>query len=70
MSGLNITDGRWKSLGPFFPGQKTTEVQTLLGRTAARDPELKASYGNETSSVSFQVKDRRVVEVIYQCYTG
>lgn len=70
VSGVNITEARWKSLGPFFPGQTIKQVQTLLGRPAARDSELKASYGTETSNVSFKVRNGHLVEVVYQCYTG
>ena len=70
VSGAAISQMRWKSLAPFRPGQTVQQVQKLLGKSAADDSGLKASYGSETSDVSFKVSEGRVVEVIYQCYTG
>ena len=70
VSGAHITDRRWKSLAPFAVGQTLQSARKLLGRPAASDRDLKATYGTESSSITFETSGGILRGIVYTCYTG
>jgi hypothetical protein len=70
ISYARITSSRWKNLSPFYIGQPVHSAARRLLPESQTDLRLERRYGMETSTVRFEIKKGRIVEVIYDCYTG
>ena len=70
ISGAEITGAQWKALIPFYVGESIESVRHKLDSEGSRDPQLRMAYGTESSTVAFRTSARRVVAIIYSCFTG
>ncbi len=69
LEGVVITDSKWKILPGFRVGDTEESIQRRLGGQATRvDDGLE--IGGDADHLRFKIFDKRVIEIIFSCYTG
>jgi len=66
----DLTSPEWSRISPFKLRKPVSDARALLGEAAAKDPDLKKSYGSESDSIQFQTSNGVVMGVSYSCYSG
>ena len=67
--GVHISDSNWDISGLLRVGAKASELSKLIGKGQLADGEWRFNGGGADVLVAV-VKDSKIFEIVYECYTG